>query len=90
MPAVRGDASLADHARVVALPAVYDTDFGDRGHPVPRCPPALAGVVPRDVASRNAKSQCDVSMGVGETGLAVYLDFKDAINRDGRDVIEKK
>jgi succinate dehydrogenase / fumarate reductase flavoprotein subunit len=42
------------------------------------------------VASRNAKEQCDKDKGVGDTHLAVYLDFKDAINRDGRDVIEKK
>jgi succinate dehydrogenase / fumarate reductase flavoprotein subunit len=42
------------------------------------------------VASRNAKEQCDAGKGVGETGLAVYLDFADAIQRDGRDVIERK
>jgi len=52
--------------------------------------PSFGNLVPRDVASRNAKEQCDHSKGVGETGLAVYLDFKDAIERDGRDVIEKK
>ena len=36
-------------------------------------------LVPRDVASRAAKERCDAGYGVGETGLAVYLDFKDAI-----------
>jgi succinate dehydrogenase / fumarate reductase flavoprotein subunit len=46
--------------------------------------------VPRDVASRNAKEQCDLGKGVGETGLAVYLDFEDAIKRDGRNVVEQK
>jgi succinate dehydrogenase / fumarate reductase flavoprotein subunit len=42
------------------------------------------------VASRNAKQVCDEGRGVGETGLAVYLDFSDAIKRDGRATIEKK
>ncbi len=52
--------------------------------------PSFGNLVPRDVASRNAKEQCDQGKGVGETGYAVYLDFKDAIDRDGRDVIAKK
>jgi succinate dehydrogenase / fumarate reductase, flavoprotein subunit len=52
--------------------------------------PSFGNLVPRDVASRNAKEQCDAGKGVGETRLAVYLDFADAIQRDGRDVIEKK
>jgi succinate dehydrogenase / fumarate reductase flavoprotein subunit len=52
--------------------------------------PSFGNLVPRDVASRNAKDQCDQNKGVGETHLAVYLDFNDAIQRDGRDVIEKK
>jgi succinate dehydrogenase flavoprotein subunit len=52
--------------------------------------PSFGNLVPRDVASRNAKDQCDQGKGVGETGLAVFLDFQDAIKRDGQDVIEKK
>ena len=52
--------------------------------------PSFGNLVPRDVASRNAKEQCDAGKGVGETNLAVYLDFSDAINRDGEDVIRKK
>jgi succinate dehydrogenase / fumarate reductase flavoprotein subunit len=52
--------------------------------------PSFGNLVPRDVASRNAKEQCDMEKGVGETGLAVYLDFEDAIKRDGKDAIEKK
>ncbi len=52
--------------------------------------PSFGNLVPRDVASRNAKEQCDQGKGVGDTGLAVYLDFADAIQRDGRDVIERK
>jgi succinate dehydrogenase / fumarate reductase flavoprotein subunit len=52
--------------------------------------PSFGNLVPRDVASRNAKEQCDMGKGVGATGLAVYLDFEDAIKRDTRAVIEKK
>jgi succinate dehydrogenase / fumarate reductase flavoprotein subunit len=52
--------------------------------------PSFGNLVPRDVASRNAKMVCDDGLGVGETGLAVYLDFRDAIKRDGRDTIESK
>ncbi len=52
--------------------------------------PSFGNLVPRDVASRNAKDQCDAGRGVGETGLAVYLDFADAIRRDGKDVIARK
>lgn len=52
--------------------------------------PSFGNLVPRDVASRNAKAVCDEGRGVGETGLAVYLDFADAIKRDGEDVISAK
>jgi len=52
--------------------------------------PAFGNLVPRDVASRNAKMVCDEGRGVGATGLAVFLDFADTIQRDGRDVIEQK
>jgi succinate dehydrogenase / fumarate reductase flavoprotein subunit len=52
--------------------------------------PAFGNLVPRDVASRAAKERCDAGYGVGATGLAVYLDFKDAIERLGRDAIEAR
>jgi succinate dehydrogenase / fumarate reductase flavoprotein subunit len=52
--------------------------------------PAFGNLVPRDVASRNGKEVCDEGMGVGATGLAVYLDFRDAINRMGKHVVEEK
>jgi succinate dehydrogenase / fumarate reductase flavoprotein subunit len=52
--------------------------------------PSFGNLVPRDVASRSTKEQCDRGRGVGETGLAVYLDFTDAINREGKVAIEKK
>lgn len=52
--------------------------------------PSFGNLVPRDVASRNAKEMCDAGRGVGPTGYAVYLDFADAIKRDSKEVIEKK
>jgi len=52
--------------------------------------PSFGNLVPRDVASRNAKAQCDAGRGVGLTRCAVYLDFNDAIQRDGMDVITRK
>jgi len=52
--------------------------------------PSFGNLVPRDVASRNAKDQCDMKKGVGETGLAVYLDFSDAIKRYGEGAIAGK
>jgi succinate dehydrogenase / fumarate reductase, flavoprotein subunit len=52
--------------------------------------PSFGNLVPRDVASRNAKMVTDEGMGVGDSGLAVYLDFRDAIKRDGEDVIRSK
>jgi succinate dehydrogenase / fumarate reductase flavoprotein subunit len=52
--------------------------------------PSYGNLVPRDVASRCAKDQCDAGKGVGPTGLAVYLDFGDAVKRDGKDTIRAK
>lgn len=52
--------------------------------------PSFGNLVPRDVASRNAKAQCDQGLGVGKTGLAVYLDFADAIKIQGKSTIEAK
>jgi succinate dehydrogenase / fumarate reductase flavoprotein subunit len=52
--------------------------------------PSFGNLVPRDVASRNAKQVCDEGRGVGETGLAVYLDFRDAIQRLGVNVIRER
>ncbi len=52
--------------------------------------PAFGNLVPRDVASRAAKAQCDQARGVGDTGLAVYLDFQNAIQRDGLQTIRAK
>ena len=52
--------------------------------------PSFGNLVPRDVASRNAKEVCDRGLGVGATRYAVYLDFSDAIKRDGKDAVAKK
>ena len=52
--------------------------------------PSFGNLVPRDVASRNAKIVCDEGKGVGGTGLAVYLDFADAIKRFGKDTISAR
>ena len=52
--------------------------------------PSFGNLVPRDVASRNAKSVCDEGRGVGATGRAVYLDFSDAIERLGAKVIAER
>jgi succinate dehydrogenase / fumarate reductase flavoprotein subunit len=52
--------------------------------------PSFGNLVPRDVASRNAKIVCDEGYGVGSTGQAVYLDFADAIKRMGKDVVAAK
>ena len=52
--------------------------------------PAFGNLVPRDVASRAGKERCDAGYGVNETGLAVFLDFKSAIERQGKETIETK
>ncbi len=62
----------------------------ERDYYLERRYPSFGNLVPRDVASRAAKGECDNGRGVGETGLAVYLDFAESIQRLGRDVIEER
>lgn len=62
----------------------------ERDYYLERRYPAFGNLVPRDVASRAAKQACDEGRGVGPSGLAVYLDFRDAINRLGRDTISSR
>jgi succinate dehydrogenase / fumarate reductase flavoprotein subunit len=62
----------------------------ERDYYLERRYPSFGNLVPRDVASRAAKSVCDEGRGVGESGLAVYLDFADAISRLGEDVIRTR
>ena len=64
--------------------AEEDRDYLERRYP------AFGNLVPRDVASRAAKERCDAGYGVNETGLAVYLDFKTAIERLGKDIIKQR
>lgn len=74
---------------------------GDKRHPteipeeerdyyLERRYPAFGNLVPRDVASRAAKERCDAGYGVGDSGLSVYLDFKDAIEARGKKAIQDK
>jgi succinate dehydrogenase / fumarate reductase flavoprotein subunit len=62
----------------------------ERDYYLERKYPSFGNLVPRDVASRNAKQAADEGRGVGESGLAVYLDFKDAIKRLGPEAIKEK
>ncbi len=59
----------------------------DRDYYLERVYPSFGNLAPRDVSSRQAKFRCDEGLGVGPTKQAVYLDFRDAIKRDGKDVI---
>lgn len=61
----------------------------ERDYYLERRYPAFGNLVPRDVASRAAKERCDAGYGVGPTGLSVYLDFRDAIQKKGRKYIEE-
>ncbi|MEX0779481.1 MAG: fumarate reductase/succinate dehydrogenase flavoprotein subunit [Balneolales bacterium] len=67
-----------------------DIPEDERDYYLERKYPSFGNLVPRDVASRNAKLVCDEGRGVGRTGLAVYLDFRDAIKRFGKDGISQK
>lgn len=62
----------------------------DRDFYLERRYPAFGNLVPRDVASRAAKERCDAGFGVNETGLAVFLDFKYAIQRLGKDRVRER
>jgi succinate dehydrogenase / fumarate reductase, flavoprotein subunit len=62
----------------------------ERDYYLERLYPSFGNLVPRDIASRAAKHQCDEGRGVGPGGLGVYLDFRDAISRLGRAAVEEK
>jgi succinate dehydrogenase / fumarate reductase flavoprotein subunit len=70
--------------------APADIPEEDRDYYLERRYPSFGNLVPRDVASRAAKERCDAGYGVGETKLAVYLDFADAIERLGEDMIRAR
>ena len=67
-----------------------DIPEDERDYYLERRYPSFGNLVPRDIASRAAKDMCDNGFGVGNTGLAVYLDFSDAINRLGEKAVESK
>ncbi len=62
----------------------------DRDYYLERKYPSFGNLAPRDIASRSAKEVCDEGRGVGATGLGVYLDFRDAIGRLGKDAISAR
>jgi succinate dehydrogenase / fumarate reductase flavoprotein subunit len=70
--------------------AANDIPESDRDYYLERKYPSFGNLSPRDIASRAAKQVCDEGRGVGHTGLGVYLDFRDAIQRLGKDVIEQR
>ena len=67
-----------------------DIPEGERDYYLERLYPSFGNLVPRDVASRRAKEMCDKGFGVGESKMAVYLDFSDALNRLGKNVISER
>ncbi len=67
-----------------------DIPEADRDYYLERRYPAFGNLVPRDVASRAAKERCDAGFGVNNAGLAVYLDFAEAINRLGAKVVQAR
>lgn len=70
--------------------AAADIPDAERDYFLERKYPSFGNLVPRDVASRNAKEACDDGRGVGSTGLAVYLDFADSIKYFGEDTIRER
>jgi succinate dehydrogenase / fumarate reductase, flavoprotein subunit len=81
-----------EDAEAIRLRKLKPTDLKeeDRDYFLERRYPAFGNLVPRDVASRAAKERCDAGYGVGNTGLAVYLDFASSIERLGEDVIRAR
>ncbi|MDO9152545.1 MAG: fumarate reductase/succinate dehydrogenase flavoprotein subunit [Paludibacter sp.] len=81
-----------EDAEAIRLGKKKATDLkeNERDYYLERRYPAFGNLVPRDVASRAAKERCDAGFGVGNTGLAVYLDFSSSIERLGEDTIRER
>lgn len=81
-----------EDAEAIRVGKLKPTDLKeeDRDYYLERRYPAFGNLVPRDIASRAAKERCDAGYGVGNTGLAVYLDFSDAIQRLGEEEIRER
>ncbi|MBF0489021.1 MAG: fumarate reductase/succinate dehydrogenase flavoprotein subunit [Candidatus Omnitrophica bacterium] len=67
-----------------------DIPEAERDYFLERKYPSFGNLVPRDIASRNAKEQCDAGRGVGASGQAVYLDLADSIKRLGKETIKQR
>ncbi|MDR0972281.1 MAG: fumarate reductase/succinate dehydrogenase flavoprotein subunit [Bacteroidales bacterium] len=83
------DREVAQKIREGVLKA-KDVKEEDRDYYLERRYPAFGNLVPRDIASRAAKERCDAGFGVGKTGFAVFLDFKEAIQRLGKHKVEER
>jgi succinate dehydrogenase / fumarate reductase, flavoprotein subunit len=86
VPKKKEDAAKIREGKLTAI----DIAEEDRDYYLERKYPSFGNLVPRDVASRNSKEVCDEGRSVVAYGEAVYLDFKDAINREGEDSIRAK
>ncbi len=82
--------SLRNDGRIWVPKDIEDAKKLQRGEIKGSDNPAFGNLVPRDVASRAAKERCDKGFGVNNTGLAVFLDFSEAINRLGIDVVRQR
>ncbi len=87
---LRNDARVWVPAKSGDKRGAKDIPEGERDYYLERRYPSFGNLVPRDVASRNAKTVCEEGRGVGPGGLGVYLDFAEAIGRLGRPVIEER
>jgi succinate dehydrogenase / fumarate reductase, flavoprotein subunit len=87
---LRNDGRVWVPAKVGDKRKPEDIPENERDYFLERKYPSFGNLVPRDVASRNAKEQCDLGKGVGGSGKAVYLDFADAIKRLGEENVKEK
>jgi succinate dehydrogenase / fumarate reductase flavoprotein subunit len=87
---LRNDGRVWVPARAGDTRAPHEIPEAERDYYLERKYPSFGNLVPRDVASRSAKEQCDQGLGVGPSRMAVYLDFRDAIGRDGADAIRAR
>ncbi len=87
---LRNDGRIWVPMKVGDKRAPGDIPEDERDYYLERKYPSFGNLAPRDISSRAAKQVCDEGRGVGETGLGVYLDFADAINRLGESVIRER
>lgn len=87
---LRNDGRIWVPKKVGDTRAPGDIPEDERDYYLERMYPAFGNLAPRDISSRAAKRVCDEGRGIGETGLGVYLDFADAINRLGEGTIRER